>query len=51
LPRNLVDDLKITEWEDAEKHLHTLKIFLYEELELSEYKKKFMELVNRQNNR
>ncbi len=46
LPRNLIDDLKITNWDDAERYLHTLKVFLYEELELTEYKRKFIELVH-----
>jgi hypothetical protein len=49
LPRNLIDDLKITNWNEAESYLLTLKIFLYEELELTEYKRKFIELVNKQN--
>ena len=51
LPRNLVDDLKITDWDNAEKYLKTLKIFLYDELELVEHKRKFIELVVEQNSR
>lgn len=45
LPRNLVDDLKITDWEAAEIHLKSLQVVLYDELELDEYRLKFKELT------
>jgi hypothetical protein len=46
LPRNLVDDLRMTDWETAESYLKQSHIILYEELELSEYRKKFDQLTS-----
>ncbi|MNJ91911.1 hypothetical protein D3C87_95660 [compost metagenome] len=45
LPRNLVDDLQITNWETAEEYLVKSYRILYEELELKEYREKFDELI------
>jgi hypothetical protein len=45
LPRNLVDDLHITDWASAEKYLRSLQVMLYDELELAEYKETFLELA------
>lgn len=45
LPRNLVEDLKIINWEEAITYLKKLEIYLYDELEIEEYKKVFGELV------
>jgi hypothetical protein len=45
LPRNLIHDLKITDWINAEKYLQSLKIMLYEELEINEYRRKFNQLI------
>lgn len=47
LPRNLIDDLHITDWTEAEKHLKILNVILYEELELNEYRKTFDELIRK----
>jgi hypothetical protein len=45
LPRNLVDDLHIADWEEAEHYLKLLHVMLYEDLELNEYKHTFDELI------
>ncbi|AEA45837.1 hypothetical protein [Fluviicola taffensis] len=45
LPRNLVDNLQIRDWDAAEKYLKESRIILYEELELAEYRAKFDELT------
>lgn len=45
LPRNLVDDLQITSWAEAEKHLRVQNVILYEELELDEYRETFEKLM------
>jgi hypothetical protein len=47
LPRNLVDDLQITEWAAAEKYLRSLQVMLYDELELDEYRDAFHKLTIR----
>ena len=47
LPRNLIDDLQITEWSTAEMHLRSLQVILYDELELKEYRDKFNQLISR----
>lgn len=47
LPRNLVDDLHITDWSRAETHLKSLNVILYEELELKEYRRTFEELCQK----
>ena len=45
LPRNLVDDLQIADWTAAERYLRSLKIVLYDELELQEYEGAFRKLA------
>jgi hypothetical protein len=45
LPRNLVYDLQITDWPTAEKHLQSLQVVLYDELELTEYENTFRKLT------
>lgn len=47
LPRNLVGDLHIASWPEAEMHLESLRVILYEELELKEYKRTFEELCQK----
>ncbi|MDQ3110631.1 MAG: hypothetical protein M3R17_12125 [Bacteroidota bacterium] len=49
LPRNLIDDLQITEWRTAEAYLQSLQVNLYAELELKEYREKFNQLIERDN--
>lgn len=49
LPRNLIDDLGITDWETAEEYLKTTGEILYEELELTEYKTTFGVLTEHSN--
>jgi hypothetical protein len=48
LPRNLVDDLQIRSWQEAEAYLKALDIYLYEELELVEYRANFSRLTESQ---
>jgi hypothetical protein len=45
LPRNVVDDLCITEWPAAEAYLKSLQVNLFDELELNEYREKFKRLT------
>jgi len=45
LPRNLVNDLSINHWVNALSYLKKLEIYLYDELELDEYKEKLGKLV------
>lgn len=46
LPRNLIDYLDITDWEQAEAYLKTSSVVMYEELELEEYKETFGKLLS-----
>lgn len=48
LPKNIVEDLGIKDWAVAEAHLKTLKVMLFEELELKEYKSTFNKLTTNQ---
>lgn len=51
LPRNLIEDLKIKEWKKAEEYLKSLNVVLYDELELTEYKNKFNQLTQTNNDK
>ena len=51
LPQNLIEDLKIREWVRAEEYLKSLRVVLYDELEINEYKNRFNQLIQTNNDK